>query len=298
MKPAHTRSGAGAMWDAFFHLPIDVRICSAFRIAFSVLLLINVLAYLPYVQEFFAEDGALPYEPSRNLIDPDTLTLFSLLPRTAAVAWICYALFLANALGLLAGLWARFQAAAVFVWLVSFQHRNYLINDGEDTLFRLFAFLLIFLPLSEVWSLDAWLARRRGRAPQPRRPAFALRLIQIQTCVVVFSAGLEKWLGAEWRDGTAMYYVSRLDDLFGRFPLPAGWLESLPFLKATSWATLAFETAVPILVWFPRLRLGAVAAAIVFHLSIEYTMNLFLFQWLMILGWLSFLNSERPLGRS
>jgi len=32
-----------------------------------------------------------------------------------------------------------------------------------------------------------------------------------------------------------------------------------------------------------------VVAAVVFHLSIDYQMNLFLFQWLMILGWLSFL---------
>ncbi len=279
-------------WDRFFHQPVDVRVCAAFRIGFGILALINVVGYAPFVEEWFTEAGAVPLGVSRILIDPDTITVFNWLPATGAVVWTCYGLFVLNAAALLIGFRSRFQAVAVFFWLVSFQHRNYLINDGEDTLFRLFAFLLIFLPLSEVWSVDAWIARRRGRSPHMRRPAWALRLIQIQTAVVMLCAGFEKWLGADWRDGTAMYYVSRVNDLFGRFPLPDSWFDSLPLLHAMSWSTLAFETAAPVLVWIPQIRLVVVAAAIGFHLWIDYTMNLFLFQWLMILGWLSFVRVE------
>ena len=56
-----------------------------------------------------------------------------------------------------------------------------------------------------------------------------------------------------------------------------------------TWATLAIEIGLPVLVWFRPLTLPVVAAAVGFHLMIEYQMNLFLFQWLMILGWLTFL---------
>jgi hypothetical protein len=86
-----------------------------------------------------------------------------------------------------------------------------------------------------------------------------------------------------------MYYVTRLNDLFGRFPVPNAVLDSLPVLKAMSWSTLGFEIALPILVWFRPITLPVVVVALGFHLTIDYQMNLFLFQWLMILGWLSFL---------
>jgi hypothetical protein len=85
-----------------------------------------------------------------------------------------------------------------------------------------------------------------------------------------------------------MYYVTRLNDLYGRFPAPDALLNSLPVLKAMSWSTLGFEIALPILVWLRPLRFPVVIAAVGFHLTIDYQMNLFLFQWLMILGWLSF----------
>ena len=42
----------------------------------------------------------------------------------------------------------------------------------------------------------------------------------------------------------------------------------------------------------PRTRRIAIAVAIAFHLAIDYSMNLFLFHWLMILGVLSFAEHD------
>jgi hypothetical protein len=82
-------------------------------------------------------------------------------------------------------------------------------------------------------------------------------------------------------------YKSRFQ--VGRFPVPMALLDSIPFLQAMTWSTLAIEIALPILVWFRPTRVPTLVVAIAFHLSIDYTMNVFLFQWVMILGWLSFL---------
>ncbi len=191
----------GRAWDEFFFRPIDVRFVDAFRIGFSAILLINVLAYLPFVSMWWGADAAVPFEIARTLIEPDTLTVFSLLPLSDTVLWTCYALFVIQTVALLLGFFARFQAACVFVWLTSFQHRLHMINDGEDTMFRLFCFLLIFMPIGRSLSVDAL-----RRPDQPKAaPAWALRLVQFQTTLVVFCAGWEKSRGAEWIDGTAMY---------------------------------------------------------------------------------------------
>ncbi len=278
-----------ASWDEFFFRPIDVRFVDAFRIGYAAILLVNVLAYLPFVSMWWGRQGAVPLEVARTLIDPDTLTIFTWLPQTDAVLWTCYGLFLLQAVLLLVGYKSRLQAVCLYVWMTSFQHRLHMINDGEDILFRLFGLLLIFMPIGQSRSLDA---RLRGSSSEVvKKPAWALRLVQFQTALVVICAGWEKWLGAEWLDGTAMYYVSRLDDLYGRFPVPSALLESMPMLQALTWATLVGEIAAPILVWFRPTRVPVIVVAVGFHLMIEYSMNLFLFQWLMILGWLTFLAS-------
>jgi hypothetical protein len=44
------------------------------------------------------------------------------------------------------------------------------------------------------------------------------------------------------------------------------------------------------LIWFTRWRRATLVTAIGLHLMMELTMNLHLFQWFMIVGWLSFLR--------
>jgi hypothetical protein len=57
--------------------------------------------------------------------------------------------------------------------------------------------------------------------------------------------------------------------------------------------------AVPILIWFRETRWPALIAAGLHHLAMEYSMNLFMFHWLMLIAWSSFIAGEewRWLGR-
>ena len=59
-----------------------------------------------------------------------------------------------------------------------------------------------------------------------------------------------------------------------------------------TWATLVFEVLLPIGLWVPRTRWFTLAVAVLFHLSLEYTLNLFLFHWLMLVGLLPFLATD------
>jgi len=50
-----------------------------------------------------------------------------------------------------------------------------------------------------------------------------------------------------------------------------------------TWGVIAVEALLVIGVWIPSVRVKAVVIGILFHLAIEFSMNLFVFQWLMIL---------------
>jgi len=155
----------------------------------------------------------------------------------------------------------------------------------------------VLCPAGSAFSLDARLRTRRATTEKPPIP-WGLRLFQIQISVIYLSSAIEKSqvykllsgskVDSEWLKGTALYYVSRLDDSFGKLPVPAFLFETLWITKLLTWSVLLLEWGLPVLLWLKRTRRAAIVVAIVFHLSIEYSMNLFLFHWLMILGILSF----------
>src|SRR5690606_36854473 len=112
----------------------------------------------------------------RSILDQDAGSLRFLLPPDDTWLWVCIGMVLVQSALLVVGWFSHVQAACLFVWLVSFQHRNQLIIDGEDAVMRLFMFFLIFAPMAERLSLDA----RAGRV-LPVRSGWALRMIQLQT---------------------------------------------------------------------------------------------------------------------
>ena len=281
-------------YHAFLFESIDPRRTAIFRIAYSVLMLLMVLPWLPFVGDYFSDAGRFPLTASRQCYDEDTFTVFQLLPNTPTVAYTCYTLLLAHIAFLGVGFFSRFQAAAIFFWLCSFQHRNPLIWDGEDTVFRLFAFFLALTPCGCAWSIDALFHRRKnGVSPalSPRK-AWAFRLIQIETTLIYLSTALCKLNGTAWLDGTALYYVSRLDEVFGKFYFPEWLLFNLSAIRLMTWAVVAAELFIPIGVWFRETRRAAILTALVLHLGIEWTMHLNFFEWIMALGVLSFANKS------
>lgn len=287
VKPPLPR-GFAARWNAFFFATRDPRLASVMRIGFGVLLLINVLALAPDLELWFGETGVLPLANARLIINEDAPTLLAHLPLA-----LCFGLLLASSIALLVGLQSRIAAVVVLVMLTSFHDRNYAIVDGEDTLFRMFAFYFALCPAGYAFSFDAWLRRRRGEPPVEPPVPWALRLFQIQMSVVYLSSAIEKSTGTDWISGKALYYVARLDDSFGRLPTPAFPFENLSLVKLMTWGVLALEWGLPVVLWVKKSRTIAVVVAIAFHLAIDWSMNLFLFHWIMILGLISFLEYDQ-----
>ncbi len=79
----------------------------------------------------------------------------------------------------------------------------------------------------------------------------------------------------------------------GRSFLPVSWFDAAWFVKSITWTSLALELILPFALWWPPTRRLAVVVGILFHLAIEATLNLFLFEWIMILGLIAFLQPHQ-----
>jgi hypothetical protein len=291
-------------WQAFFHAPCDARIPAAIRIAYATIILIHFAVLYPDLNLWYTAAGVLPVEASSKVTSPYAWSLLQLLPDTSVTVHTCFWLATAHAAMLLVGVLPRVNAFFLFLWLISFQFRNDVINDGEDCLMRVLGFFVIWLPSGRVWSVNAvvrkWReARNRGPSTagavgtcHPMVPGWSVRLIQIEMAAMFFSSALMKLAGEPWVDGTALYYVSRLDDFFGRFPVPAYAFDTPWTVAVMTWSVVIAEFTIPILIWFKETRLPCLIVVLAFHLANEWTMNLFLFHYLMLCGWISFVTPE------
>jgi hypothetical protein len=262
--------------------PGDLRILNVIRPLVGILLTINLLGLWPDRYLFFGADGYLP-DDIVEMYTTQSWSIKSFVPRSELGINTYFLVHFAALATLILGIYPRCSALVVFILFSGFVNSNTLIFDGEDTMFRLFAFFLIFAPGPKQLR-DAGLPGQPGANPYPVWP---LRLFQFQMGLMFFACALQKMRGDFWADGTAVYYVFRLYDFY-RIPAPALFTENMMIIKLMTWGVIVFELAAPILIWFKETRVPVLLLLIGFHLGVELTMNLFLFHWLMITGWLCF----------
>ena len=261
------------------------------RILIGILLCVYAYCWWLDGSHWFSDAGVLRAATSEQQLNGEFKSLLHFLPQTPEMVQSLLMLLMVQSLLMLLGVWSRFQATCIFVLLTSFQHRNVLIVDGQDSVMRWFVFIMIFMPLDHRWSLLNYVRGKVSTANSAN--AWALRLLQVEMTAIYFSSAFMKVAGETWRDGTALYYVARSDDVFGRFWLPAALFETSWIVNLCTWSVLAVEIFIPVGLWVHRLRPVALVLAFGLHLAIEYSMNLFLFQWLMMVGLVSFLQLER-----
>jgi hypothetical protein len=74
-------------------------------------------------------------------------------------------------------------------------------------------------------------------------------------------------------------------------------LENGLLLRLATWSALLTEFAVGTLIWIRKLRYWILLLGVCLHLSIEYSMNVPLFQWIIMAGYVTFID-PRDLSRS
>jgi hypothetical protein len=112
----------------------------------------------------------------------------------------------------------------------------------------------------------------------------------LQVLVVYFHAFFSKTAASAWAEGSAVYFASRLEGLY-RLPLPVPLDTEMTSLIAT-WMTLAIELAIFALIWIREFRYYVLAMAIIMHLTIDWTMSIPQFEWIMISSYILLVYPE------
>jgi hypothetical protein len=74
-----------------------------------------------------------------------------------------------------------------------------------------------------------------------------------------------------------------------RFPLP-GWIQYPAILKTGGWFILVLEFCLGTLIWFRRFRYPLLLLGLLFHLCIEYAINVPMFQWDVLTAYVLFID--------
>lgn len=277
-------------WNQFFFEPIAPTSIALYRILFGLLVIIDLILLWPDWLTWYGEHAFLSMETLRQVAAGTRLNLLASLPQDDWWILAFYWVFMLFAISLTVGFHTRLSSIAVFLCLTSIHQRNiYILNSG-DTLLRVTGFFLMFAPAGAALSVDRLLRiwRGEGMAIQAE-PPWAQRMIQIETAVAYLSTFYWKMLGRTWVDGTALHYVFRLQDL-RRFPPPP--IESALLLKLGTWMALVIEFACGVLIWFKETRYIVLLLGVSLHAGIEYTMNIPLFQSIILATYVTFIPPE------
>jgi hypothetical protein len=280
------------LWNEFFfreQSPIPIAL---FRIIYGALVIAMLALLQPDWLDWYGVHAWVGLPTALKLEPGSRVNLFSMIPQSDA--WIegLFWVTLGSATLLTVGLFTRVNSIIVFVCLTSIQQRNLYITHGGDTFLRLAGFFLIFGPAGAAFSVDRLIRIRRGnefRTIHARSP-WAQRMIQLQLSFLYLVTFLQKIKGAPWLQGTALFYVYHLDE-FRRFALPA-WFFHPTALKLGSWSALALEFSLGVLIWVKEFRYVLLALGLLFHLWLEYSLNIPLFQWDILSAYILFIDGD------
>ena len=204
------------------------------------------------------------------------------------------------------GLCTRITGALTWISVLSYINRAPTVLFGVDAMMNICVLYLVIAPSGAALSVDRLLrqywARKqaeRDKLPEPvfTPPAplvsanFAIRLMQINVCLVYLISGLSKLKGDTWLAGTACWGVMANYEFSPmRSPLYMLMLRTLSehrllweiTVTSMTYFTLAFEISFIYLIWIRRLRWTMLVAAVFMHLGIAVCMGLVTFSMMML----------------
>jgi len=283
-------SGSASLtwWQRFWHEPVRAERLAITRIFLGLALLTDqLIQYLPHLAVFYGPEGVAPaglhdvwqlenWRWTVLLFNTDNLVVVGIL------FWLRVAVTVAFLVG-----WHT-RVMTVFLWLLTmaFINRNPTLRNGADDVMMVGLFLMLFCPSGRAFSLDRrrWLKKQGPGAgwEPPTTPAWPVRLVQIQVCMIYLTTGVAKlfrgdWFEGTWWDGTSLHYTLNYITMsrwsYAQLPLPL-WM-TLPLTYLSVW----WETLFTPLVMIRWTRRWTLWFGVLFHLGIFFTIEI---------GWFSF----------
>ncbi|MEX2174067.1 MAG: HTTM domain-containing protein [Pirellulaceae bacterium] len=284
-------------WDRFWFTPQAPHTLALIRILGGGMLLYTHLVWSLHLEAFLGPHGWLPRETVALLNQglDGRIYAWSYLAWTdsPALLWTLHLAGLIVLAMLVAGAFTRITSVLAFIIAISYCHRLTGSLFGLDQINVFIAMYLMLGASGSVWSVDRWLARRRGDTSEPA-PAvssnLAIRLLQVHLCVIYLFGGIGKMRGELWWDGSAVWFA--LANLEYQ-SLNLTWLVHHAWAIALlTHATVFWETFYCFLVWPKLTRPVCLAMAVAVHAGIGLCLGMLTFGLVMIIANLAFVSPE------
>lgn len=288
-----TVSVLGARWGRAFssrlRSPVDPASLAVFRMAFGLLMVTSVVRFVAYgwVDELYlAPQFHFTY-----------LGFDWVKPWPRAWMFVHMALLGLSALSVGIGFLTRCSAAVFCVLFTYVELIDQALYLNHYYFVSLISFLLIWVPSGEIWSLDAWLRRRRARREggdtvAPRSIELSsLVLLRAQVAIVYFFAGAAK-LNSDWlfrAEPLRTWLLARAD-----FPLLGSWFLSPSTAYLMSWAGMVFDLTVWCFLLWKKARPYAVLVALGFHFCVWLLFPIGMFSFVMMFAITIFFEPSWP----
>lgn len=277
------------LWYRLLFEPVSPAPVCVFRILFGFLILLSYLLLYSDLSVWFGSNGMVSLQTAKAYTAFDRFSVFFFLPDTDASVFVVYSAVLLSAFAVMIGFRTRLSLIVLFLCLLSFNHRNPAIFHSGDSFLRVSCFLLIFAPCGKMFSFDS----RHCAYPEQWKilcSPFAQRLLQWQIAAIYCQTFSAKIQGETWRNGTAVYYTSHLEE-FQKLPVPY-LFDHLWTCQLLTWSTLAIECALWTLIWFKGCRYYVLLAGVLMHLGIDWSMNIPIFEYAMIVSFVNFVSPD------
>jgi len=284
-----------SVWEAFWYSKGSTLDLGVFRILFAICLLYEVGSTLWWSASAIEGGFHLPYV---SFIRPVTEVTYG---------WIHFLQYPFTLL-LAVGLFARFSCGSLLLLQGFIFFADQLNFRNHPYFFLLVLFLLLLSPADDALSIKATLRARKNRLPViasllgSQQPLTFQRLIQVQVCIVYLYAAFHK-LNIAYLSGKVLeHYLSETSLVLALFPEPflsrlQDFMYNPQTLIVLSVLTVVFELGLPITLWFRKTRPLAILLGIGFHLSIAFSMDIFVFSLAMMASYLLFLDPETLIAR-
>ena len=280
------------LWNRFWFEPQSALPISVFRIFFGTVMVFSLL--VQFRKDYLLFFGANAVIPTSSIDINEwhrgpVFDLLLLLPpedgfRTGFLYFSALMAFFVAV-----GLATRLSLILLFLCYLSLCNHFPLVLMGGDNFARIINLFLIFTPCGKRLSIDSLI--KTNPVNQLYSP-WAQRVIQVQLCVIYLVNVLYKFAGEQWRDGSAVYYATRLLD-YTKVAIP-------PFLdfpiasKILTWSTLALELSFVFVFWIrdKKIRYTMLLLGFFFHLGLDICFGLASFEWVFISTLILFVSAE------
>jgi hypothetical protein len=255
---------------------LDLRSIALMRILIGGIVLIDLCTRLIDFKIFYTDEGIVPFD--KLISRYDILLTLSWLSHASSFQVFVFAAAIISSIFLMLGYKTRLANIMTWVFLISIQNRNPIINYGADQLLACTLFFGIFLPWGSRFSLDNLHNNFKFSKESNSYFSFGTLAFCLQASLVYFFSGLNK-THESWRENyNAISTVFNIE----RFLTPLGEsvrpfiLESMIIPQSLTILIKNFEMLVPILLFFPVLAKYTRNWSLVFLFIMHFFLSAFL----------------------